>query len=468
MSEKLPENSAFYVLETLSTHKLDIGALTEMMVTGRANIEKHLAAGRDKAEDYYSMLQKAHARLIECVGQSRLCLCEIGETELAAYAGHLVSQLAAFNLMTRDYSMLAAVLKDYAGRLPEARTTNASIIARCMNAVKMGYYPTDLANVEHIMRTVAFPPGITTNLLDPCCGEGKALKKLAVGNNCYTYGVELDESRAQTAQRELHRVGFGSFFHSRISHEAFHLIFLNPPYLTVLTENGNKARDEKRFLIDSIPHLMMGGLLVYIIPYYRLTPDICRILCDNFEDISVHRFTPEEFKKFSQVAVMGRRKKKADGAEQAAILAELACAWERIPCITEAQPDCYPLPAREKKVELFKGAVFNQLELARQLKQSKSFDELLKNKTLTGAVRQPPLPFSFSQLGLIGGSGLINGLIECDYPHIIKGRIVKEIRTEATQNFNRNGELMSTDLLEKISNKMIFNILTPAGFKELA
>ena len=36
------------------------------------------------------------------------------------------------------------------------------------------------------------------------------------------YGVELDESRAEEAQTRLHRVGVGSFFHSRISSEAFH------------------------------------------------------------------------------------------------------------------------------------------------------------------------------------------------------------------------------------------------------
>lgn len=38
-------------------------------------------------------------------------------------------------------------------------------------------------------------------------------------------------------------------------------------YLSVLSENGGRSRDEKRFLIESIPLLMMGGLLIYIVPY---------------------------------------------------------------------------------------------------------------------------------------------------------------------------------------------------------
>lgn len=47
----------------------------------------------------------------------------------------------------------------------------------------------------------------------------------------------------------------------------------------------------------------------------------------------------------------------------------------------------------------------------------------------TAEIKRPPLPLSIGQVGLIGGSGLINGLMECDYPHIVKGRIIKEKHT---------------------------------------
>jgi hypothetical protein len=165
---------------------------------------------------------------------------------------------------------------------------------------------------------------------------------------------------------------------------------------------------------------------------------------------------------------MGTKIKKIDGSEPAHALAELAYRKDSIPRITEIAVHRYQLPSKPKKVEIFKGAVFNEAELARQLKQSKSFDGLLTAKSLTQGIRQPPLPFTFSQLGLIGGSGLINGLIECDYPHIIKGRIVKEIITDSTENLNREGERVSTTIKEKVTNKMIFNILTPDGYKALA
>ena len=70
-------------------------------------------------------------------------------------------------------------------------------------------------------------------------------------------------------------------------------------------------------------------------------------------------------------------------------------------------------------------------------------------------------------IGLIGGSGLINGLMECDYPHIIKGRIIKEKHTITDENRGPNGRLISTEIRETISNRMIFNILTPSGFRSL-
>lgn len=62
---------------------------------------------------------------------------------------------------------------------------------------------------------------------------------------------------------------------------------------------------------------------------------------------------------------------------------------------------------------------------------------------------------------------MINGLIECDTPHIIKGRIVKVVRTETDEKFSTSGKLMATECRETITNKMIFNILTPNGFRSL-
>ena len=279
--------------------------------------------------------------------------------------------------------------------------------------------------------------------------------------------MELDESRAEEALTRLHRVGFGSFFHCRISHEAFHLLFLNPPYLSVINEGGGRSRHEKRFLIESLPTLMYGGLLVYVIPYYRLTPDICRVLVDNFDDLSVWRFTDSEFKKFKQVAVLGIRKRRDTQLQDTLWLEQFAVSPGSIPELTQIPEGRYALPAQPMEVQTFKGELFNQKELEQQLRKSNSFTQMMSRSELDNGVKRPLLPLSISQIGLIGGSGMINGLIECDTPHIIKGRIVKVVRTESEEKFSARGKHMGSEVTETISNKMIFNVLTPNGFKAL-
>lgn len=356
--------------------------------------------------------------------------------------------------------------------MPDAndKTTSTAIIGRMMNNVKMGFYPTDPEHVKLITKGIEFPDGVTTNLLDPCCGDGVALRLMATGNNCYAYGVELDERRAEEAQTRLHRVAIGSYFSARISHEAFHVLFLNPPYLSVIEEGGHTGRDEKRFLVNSLCHLMIGGLLVYIIPYYRLTSDITRILCDNFERLSVYKFCGKEFQRFRQVAVLGIRKSRGDGSQEVSGLLRQVQDADQIPELTQLPEKSYPLPSHPEKISVFKGAVFNVPELARQLAASDSFKKLLAQSPLDSREKRPPLPLTVGQVGLIGGSGLINGLMPCESPHIIKGRIIKERLTDSrtTKTDVQTGRPLITEITEIQTNKMVFHILTAAGFKALA
>ena len=128
----------------------------------------------------------------------------------------------------------------------------------------------------------------------------------------------------------------------------------------------------------------------------------------------------------------------------------------------------YQLPATAKRVDIFKGAEFNAAELAEQLNKSTSFSRLFEKNKLDGTAKHPLLPLNLGQVGLIGGSGLINGLVECDTPHIIKGRIVKENTLRKEENENKLGEVISTTITETRFNKMIFNLLTPQGFLSLA
>jgi len=321
------QNQTHYAIvkleEAAKTVKLAINEVSSL----RKKLDK-LKNNKSKAQEAYADMQQQFGKLKNALDASTLALLEMELPDIADCSAKLACTVKGFNLMTHDCGKLCAALSDYLAKLllsdAKVKTTNAAIIGRLMASVKMGYYPTDMEHLMLLSRGIEFPDGVTANLLDPCCGCGIALRTLACEHECNTYGIELDRHRAEEAIARLNRVGFGSYFHCRISQEAFHLMLLNPPYLSVMTEGGSNARSEKRFLIDCYSHLMYGGLMIYIIPYYRLTSDVCRVLCDNFDDLSVWKFMDNEFKKYKQVAVMGLRCKRRDGSKMVQELASLA------------------------------------------------------------------------------------------------------------------------------------------------
>ena len=374
----------------------------------------------------------------------------------------------AFAARTGDMGRLTKALADWLDYLrpllpePENRTVDAAIVGRQMNSIRLGYYPTDPAHVAYLKHALRFSEGKQVSLLDPCCGEGNALRQLGDGQNTVTYGAELDDSRAEAALEQLDHVAMGSYYYARISRSAFHLLFLNPPYLQLY----GGARSEKRFLGESYDHLMMGGVLIYIIPYYRLTEDVCRFLAAHFDRLMAYRFCEEEFRKFRQIAVLGVRKPRAEDPRMARLLELASLAPDKLPALDRIPPDSYPLPDAEKAVSLFQGARVNERELAEQMRRMGSM--LPKQSKLDGQEKRPPLPLTIGQIGLVGGSGLINGLIECDTPHVIKGRVSKSTQRRTGDSFDNEDGSTTTEIIETTSNKMVFNLLTPEGVKLLA
>ena len=157
---------------------------------------------------------------------------------------------------------------------------------------------------------------------------------------------------------------------------------------------------------------------------------------------------------------MGIKKTKDDGSEQAEILSQYAMLPEKIPMIDTLQAERYEMPDLPKTVDLFKGAKFNLGELQRQLAASKSINMFFEKSRIDSMEKRPLLPLNIGQVGLIGGSGLINGYVDCECPHVIKGRVIKEIRRRENEDLNL--------LSETRVNRMLFNILTPEGVKRLA
>lgn len=382
------------------------------------------------------------------VAHTLLALDSAAEQAGAAY--RLAEKIRGYT--GRDYALLcdaALYFLDSLGHIDTAR------LGRLMNRVRMGYFPTDLAHVAYIRQAIAFPEE-PVNMLDPCCGEGLALEALAAGR-AVTYGIEIDELRAQEATGRLNRVGMGSFFHAQISWRCFHALFLNPPYLKA----GNR-RLEKAFLAESLRYLTPGGLLIYIVPYYLVTEDVCQILCENFEQLRVYRFMDDEFAKWRQVVFLGHKRARREAPAEARALQAGMFRPDRIPLITGLPAASYALPAVKKPVSRFSGAVFNTWELAEQLKASRSMDGMFCRPAEAAGARHPLLPLNLSQIGLVGASGMLNGLVQGTPPHIVKGCMVKN---KTTAVLSEDEDAVREQ--EITSNKLIFNILAPDGFHSL-
>lgn len=71
--------------------------------------------------------------------------------------------------------------------------------------------------------------------------------------------------------------------------------------------------------------------------------------------------------------------------------------------------------------------------------------------------RHPLLPLNVGQVGLIGGSGFINGLIDCRSPHIVKGRVTKEtvVSVNAVRE-DEHGNPVSREQSETVTNNDLF------------
>ena len=191
-----------------------------------------------------------------------------------------------------------------------------------------------------------------------------------------------------------------------------------------------------------------------MIPYHRANGAVCRTLAAYYKNLSVFRFRDSEYKKYKQIVFLGLRTEKREPGVTAEKIEQICLTPEKIPLIDTIPKGLYSLPEKESGVPYFRGSVFDTEELAEQLKRSDSLDILFEQSQLENRVRKPLLPLNLSQIGLVGASGLMNGLVDCEHPHIIKGRIVREKKQKNLPGDNEN--VIQTSEVE--SNKMIFNI----------
>ena len=199
---------------------------------------------------------------------------------------------------------------------------------------KLGYYPTPPTVSEIIARAVSprcrHQPAEGADqpapvlMLDPCAGEGIALAHLAenmshrLNRHCgrphpvITHGVEPEAARARAARQRLTRVYHASIEQTALPSQAYHLLFLNPPYDWDQEHREEGIRRlESYFLQLCTTALRPDGLLVYLIPQHAFRYD-SHMLAMNYEDIRLYRFPDPEYAEFGQSLLIARRKTTLD------------------------------------------------------------------------------------------------------------------------------------------------------------
>ncbi|MFR1477508.1 MAG: DUF6094 domain-containing protein [Hydrogeniiclostridium mannosilyticum] len=109
-------------------------------------------------------------------------------------------------------------------------------------------------------------------------------------------------------------------------------------------------------------------------PHYRLTADLCGIICDNFEQVRIHRFLDREFKQFKQVVVTGVRRRRTEAEQDAEALCSAAEHRNLY-----LPPTFCPRPAMSSRQSPKGGDIpglCSMKTMARQLATSTGFDRL--------------------------------------------------------------------------------------------
>lgn len=164
------------------------------------------------------------------------------------------------------------------------------------NLQKMGYYPT---TVEDCKRIGSYFKGYGSTVLDPCAGDGRALKAALSTFEGSAEGlcIEIEEDRAERAKLHFQTYNF-DFFSLDIQKESFGLIFLNPPYF-------HEEKLHQPFIEKSTRLLSPSGWLVLLIPQYEFTGKTAKYLASHYETTQIFRSTDPTFQ---QLIFIGKKK----------------------------------------------------------------------------------------------------------------------------------------------------------------
>ena len=173
---------------------------------------------------------------------------------------------------------------------------------RLEGQAKMGFYPTPENELEKIFNMIN-PQG-TITAIDPCAGDGRALKWIKEHyENSITVGIELEKGKFEEYIKGKFDITYNADALNEIvsANGWADLLFLNPPYDD---DVYSSVRLENLFLDRYTSVLAVGGLLIFIVPEKIIENSISNLILE-YEPLVLYKF---EDQIYNQWVFIGRKK----------------------------------------------------------------------------------------------------------------------------------------------------------------
>lgn len=259
------------------------------------------------------------------------------------------------------------------------------------------------------------------HVLDPCCGTGEAVRRLAPKGEIY--GIELDGARERAARGRLNYVLGGAMQDARITGR-FGLLFLNPPY-----DKAMGGRLEHIFLRTCTRVLAPHGVLVLIIKEGQYDYNIKDVLERHYETVAHLRFPAGYYNgphlSFHQTVLIATKRPFEHRVPTNWYGSPVHGSFHPRGTIGEDEIERVDVPTGSAPTTWeSEGMGPDEAELA--MRQS-GLNRFQDPPPLVKAGR-PPLPLKRGHLALTLASGVINGIYgEGDDRHVAKGTVSRGI-----------------------------------------
>ena len=316
-----------------------------------------------------------------------------------------------------------------------------------------GFYPAPEKAVAHAATFLRPPPGESFAILDPCAGEGVAIRHLGDLLGCpqaMTFAIELDEGRAETLKAilpEARVLAPASFFGCRATVNSFSFIWLNPPF--DYAYGGHRVEDQ--FLQTATNWLMPGGVMALVCPEGVADEysDARRHFLTYYEKCTIVPF-PENHRPFNEVIVFGHKRTRPRVDPRGSS----HTSWESV----QAPEDFDYLIPSGVGPRAFQKLEPTEQELQRMLANSPLRSHLTAPAQVP--LPSPPLALGIGHVALLLASGHLDGVVhpQGKPPHVVRGTSRKrEFVSDVTETVNPDG---STTTRTTISERIDLTVRT--------